>query len=67
MLLGEVDFTFWVFDESGMENNIFAVIAPLLVGDSVILDDGYVVLLLGRFVVDGAERCAVLGEVDFTF
>ena len=45
-----------MFDESGMENNIFAVIAPLLVGDSVILDDGYVVLLLGRFVVDGAER-----------
>ena len=41
-----------MFDESGMENNIFAVIAPLLVGDSVILDDEYVVLLLGRLVVD---------------
>ena len=45
-----------MFDESGMENNTFVVIAPLLVGDSGILDGGYVVLLLGRFVVDGAER-----------
>ena len=51
-MLGEVDFTFWVFDESGMENNTFAAIAPVLVGDSVILDGEYVVLLLGRWVVE---------------
>ena len=52
MLLGEVDFTFWVFEESGIENNTFSVIAPLSVGDSVIPDGEYVVLLLGRWVVE---------------
>ena len=41
-----------MFDESGMETNTFVVIAPLLVGDSVILDGEYVVLLLGRWVVE---------------
>ena len=51
MLLGEVDFTFWVFDESGMKNKTFVVITSLLDGDSVILDGEYVVLLLGRWVV----------------
>ena len=33
LILGKVDFTFWVFDESGMETSTFVVIAPLLVGD----------------------------------
>ena len=56
-----------MFDESGMENNIFVVIAPLVVGDSVILDGGYVVMLLGRFFVDGAEWYVLLGKVDFLF
>ena len=54
-----VEFTFGVFDGSGMETDTFVVIVPLIVGDAVILDAGYVVLLIGRGVVfDG--RCVVL-------
>ena len=47
----EVEFTFVVLDESGIETDKFVVIVPLIVGGVVVSDEGYVVLLNGGRVV----------------
>ena len=57
--LDEVEFTFVMLDESGMETDTFNAIVPLIFGDVVKLDEGYVVLLIGRRVIL-EERYVVL-------
>ena len=64
----EVEFTFVVLDESGIETDKFVVIVPLIVGDVVVSDEGYVVLLNGgRVVLERGYVVEVGGLVEFGY